>query len=263
MNIKVLSRNDFEINFLVEGIKPAFAGELRRIMISELPTMAIEWVDFKKNDSALQDEIIANRLGQIPLTYDERVYSMPDSCRCGGKGCSRCQVKLSLKKSGPCMVYSGDLKSTDKSVKPVFEKIPIVELFEDQELQFTAIAQLGIGKEHAKWQSAVVGYKNVVNITTNVKNAKDAEKYVKACPRHVFKIVDGKLVVANPLECNMCMQCVELTNSGEVKVEPIEDSFVFTVESVCGLSVEKIVENAAKILEEKAKEFKKAVKKLK
>jgi DNA-directed RNA polymerase subunit D len=159
MKIEILEKNDSEIKFSVQGITPAFANFLRRAMISEVPTMAIEWVDFKKNDSVLPDEVLANRLGQIPLTFDKKAYNLPSECKCEGKGCSRCQVELVLKKKGPGMVYSGDLKSKDKSVQPVFDKIPIVELFEGEELQFEAIAQLGLGRDHVKWQAAVVGYK--------------------------------------------------------------------------------------------------------
>jgi DNA-directed RNA polymerase subunit D len=158
MKIKILRKNGAEMSFSVEGISPGFANALRRIMMTEVPTMAIEWVDFKKNDSALPDEILANRLGQIPLTFDRRAYDLPSECKCGGKGCSRCQVEIVLKEKGPKVVYSSDLKIKAKDVKPVFDKIPIVELFEDEELQFEAIAQLGLGKEHAKWQAAVVGY---------------------------------------------------------------------------------------------------------
>ena len=158
MKIKILKKEGMELSFSVEGITPGFANALRRIMIGEVPTIAIEWVDFKKNDSVLPDEILANRLGQIPLTFDKRAYELPSECKCEGKGCSRCQVELILKEKGPKVVHAGDLKSRAKDVKPVFEKIPIVELFEDEELQFEAIAQLGLGKEHVKWQAAVVGY---------------------------------------------------------------------------------------------------------
>ncbi|MEM7826120.1 MAG: DNA-directed RNA polymerase subunit D [Candidatus Aenigmatarchaeota archaeon] len=158
MEVKILKKEGMEISFSVKGITPGFANALRRIMIGEIPTMAIEWVDFKKNDSALPDEIIAHRLGLIPLTFDRKAYDLPSECKCEGKGCSRCQVELILKEKGPKMVYAEDLKSSARDVKPVFGKIPIVELFEGEELQFEAIAQLGLGKEHPKWQGAVVGY---------------------------------------------------------------------------------------------------------
>lgn len=159
MDVKVLSHKGPEMRFSVDGIKPSFASALRRIMISEIPTMAVEFVDFKKNDSALTDEVVANRLGMVPLTFDKKAYNLPSECKCEGKGCSRCQVKLVIKKKGPGVVYSGDIKTTDEGVKPVYDKIPITELFEGQNIQLEATAQLGTGKDHAKWQGAVVGYK--------------------------------------------------------------------------------------------------------
>jgi len=160
MKVKILGKKKDEIKFSVEDITPGFANALRRVIMSEVPTMAIEWVDFKKNSSVLPDEVLANRLGQVPLTFDRKAYDLPGKCKCEGKKCSRCQVELVLKEKGPCVVYSGDLKCKAKDVKPVFNKIPIVELFEDEELQFEAVAQLGLGKDHAKWQAAVVGYEN-------------------------------------------------------------------------------------------------------
>jgi DNA-directed RNA polymerase subunit D len=163
MKIQIVEKNDSEIKLAVQEITDAFANELRRIMMSEVPTMAIEWVDFKKNDSVMNDELVANRLGQVPLTFDQKAYDLPEDCKCEGKGCSRCQVEMILKKKGPGMVYSGDLKTKAKDVKPVFDKIPIVELFEGEEMQFEAIAQLGKGRVHAKWQAAVVGYKQEKN----------------------------------------------------------------------------------------------------
>ena len=182
MKIQIISKTPEEIKFSVEGIKPGLANALRRIMISEIPTMAIEWVDFKKNDSALYDEIIAHRLGLIPLTYDKRAYKSPEECKDADVKESRCYAKLKLKKKGPCVVYSGDLKSDDPSVKPRYDKIPIVELFEGEELELLAYARLGKGKEHAKWQGAVVGYhmegdKAIFDVETAC--GLDAEEVVK------------------------------------------------------------------------------------
>jgi DNA-directed RNA polymerase subunit D len=172
MKVKILNQNKEEINFQIEEMNHSFANELRRIMTSEILTMAVELVDFKKNDSSFPDELIANRLGQIPLTFDRKAYNLNETCEnCKGKGCSRCQVELVLKKKGTGIIYSGDLKSKAKDVQPMFDKIPIVELFGDKdEVQFEAIAQLGNGRMHAKWQAAVVGYKyDGSNFTFNVE----------------------------------------------------------------------------------------------
>lgn len=262
MKTTMIEKDGSRIKFLVEGIKPSFAGALRRVMMTEVPTMAIEWVDFLKNDSVMVDEVLANRLAQIPLTFDSKAYNLPEDCKCDGKGCSRCQVKLALKKSGPATVYSGDLKSNDKSVSAVMDKIPIVEIFEGQELQFTAVAQLGIGKEHAKWQGAIVGYKNLPTIKVGDIDKKDLEKFKNSCPRKVFDIKGEKLMVTDVLLCNMCKQCTDLAKKGEITVDPVEDSFIFDVESVSGLEVEEIVLKSAEILGNKMKSFQKSLKKL-
>ncbi|HKZ45671.1 MAG TPA: DNA-directed RNA polymerase subunit D [archaeon] len=262
MKIQVLEKNESEIRFVLEEVTPAFAGSLRRLMMSEVPTMAIEWVDFRKNDSALYDELIANRLGQVPLTFDKKAYDLPEDCKCEAKGCSRCQVKLTLKKVGPGMVYAEDLKSKSKDVVPVFGKTPIVELFEGQDIEFEATAQLGRGKSHAKWQAAIVGYKNRSNITID-KNCNVCAKCVERCLKGALKIDGNKICVENPFECNLCNECVDVCPKSCIKVEPVENGFIFNVETVSGLPPEEIVSDAIDILESKLKEFDKGLKKLK
>lgn len=261
MKVQILSKSNLEIKFLLENVSAGFANELRRIMISEIPTMAIEWVDFLKNDSVLNDEIVANRLGQIPLKFDKKAYNLIKECTCEGKGCSKCQVKLTLKKKGPAMVYSGDLKSRDKDVVPSFDNIPIVEIFEGQELEFEAVAQLGFGKEHIKWQGAVVGYKNKADITIGRELDKPEECY-KYCPVKVFDLDGKKLTVARPLDCTLCLECVDRSD-GKIKVDAIKDCFIFDVETASGLDPEDVVLTATQVLENKLNEFFKGIKKLK
>lgn len=260
MEVKILEKNDEKIKFIINGINSALAGELRRIMMIEIPSLAIEWVDFRKNNSVLWDEIIANRLGLIPLKYDTKFYNFKKDCKCKGKGCVHCQVTLVLKKRGPCMVYSGDLVPSDKKVKPVYEKIPIVELTKDQELEFEAIAELGLGKDHAKWQSSIVGYRAIPKIT--IGRSGNSKEYADRCPRGVFTFKNKKLRVKSPLECNNCLECVELSR-GSIKVETNETMYLFKIESACGLKSGEIVLKSFKVLSDKLNEFSKDLRKLK
>ncbi|MEM5828258.1 MAG: DNA-directed RNA polymerase subunit D, partial [Candidatus Aenigmatarchaeota archaeon] len=71
MEVKILEKNSDEIKIKVTNITPGMAAMIRRSIIAEIPTMAIEWVDFFKNDSVLPDEIVAHRLGLIPLSFDK------------------------------------------------------------------------------------------------------------------------------------------------------------------------------------------------
>ena len=46
MQLKVLEAKDDFVRFLLEDTSPAFANALRRVLISDVPKMAIEDVEF-------------------------------------------------------------------------------------------------------------------------------------------------------------------------------------------------------------------------
>ena len=135
----------------LKGATQSFANALRRIMISEIPTSAVEEVNITHNNSALQDELLAHRLGLVPLQ---------------GEG------TLKLQAEGPISVNSGNLKSADKKVEIMNKEIPIIELLENQKIDLTAKTRISTGKEHAKWQAAIVGYgyKNPEKIDLEVES---------------------------------------------------------------------------------------------
>jgi DNA-directed RNA polymerase subunit D len=260
MKIKILEKNEMKMNFLLEGSNPAFANTLRRIMMNEVPTMAVEFADVEVNTSGLFDEVLVHRIGLIPLTFDRKIYNMKDECKCKGKGCSQCEVVLVLEKQGPCIVKAGDMKSTADNVKPSDPEIPIVELLEGQSVKFEATAQLGHGSTHVKWQASIAAYKNTPTVRVNAEKAET--KIVDICPVNVFEKKDGKVKVARESDCTLCMRCTEISEGVTVGTE--EGSFIFTVESVSGLPVREVADSALEILEARASdlhdELKKAIK---
>lgn len=56
-----------EMLFDMIGIDASIANSFRRILLAEVPTMAIEKVLIYNNTSVIQDEVLAHRLGLIPL----------------------------------------------------------------------------------------------------------------------------------------------------------------------------------------------------
>lgn len=258
MKIEVLEKKDNELKFILEGTNYAFLNSIRRTATTDVPTMAIEDVEFTKNNSVLYDEIVALRLGLIPLKTDLKTYNLPSECKCKGKGCNMCQVKLSLSAKGPCIVYSGDLKSKDPKVVPVEEGIPIVKLNEGQEIKLNATAVLGLGLIHSKWSTGLFTYQYYPEIKINSGKLKSAKKCIEVCPRDVFENDDGKLKVKNILNCVMCKACSEADEG--VTVEPIKDKFIVSIESWGQLSPKEILINAVKRLDESYKELQKALK---
>lgn len=62
------------IEFDLIGCLPSIANAFRRLMLSEVPSMAIEKVYMYNNTSIIQDEVLAHRLGLIPLKADPRLF---------------------------------------------------------------------------------------------------------------------------------------------------------------------------------------------
>src|SRR5439155_422411 len=120
MDIKLLTKEQDTIRFVLSDVSPAFANALRRIILAEVPVMAIEDVMILENSSVMYDEILAHRLGLIPITTDQS-YNLPEECTCKSElGCEKCRASLSLEveASDPVeVVYTSNLKPENPEVK--------------------------------------------------------------------------------------------------------------------------------------------------
>jgi len=158
--VKVLEETPNSVTLQLEGIDRSYANAVRRFCIAEVPSMAIDDVVILENSSVLYDEILAHRLGMVPIRTDLERYVLPEKCDCGSPlGCHKCRVLFVLDAKGKdkvSTVYSGDLVSEDREIRPVSETIPLVKLATGQSVKLEAYARLGRGKEHAKWQPCTV-----------------------------------------------------------------------------------------------------------
>ncbi|KAI1992627.1 DNA-directed RNA polymerase core subunit rpc40 [Ophidiomyces ophidiicola] len=68
-NLKVtFHKNDpLDASFSLIGVDAAIANAFRRILIAEIPSLAIENVYIHNNTSVIHDEVLAHRLGLVPL----------------------------------------------------------------------------------------------------------------------------------------------------------------------------------------------------
>jgi DNA-directed RNA polymerase subunit D len=246
--------------FVLSGVTTSFANTLRRAMISEVPTLAIEDVRIYDNTSVLFDEMLAHRLGLIPLRTDLKRYAPRDQCGCGGVSCPVCTATYTLSVEGPKTVYSSDLIPQDPETAPAEDNIPIIELTKDQKIVLEAHAVVDIGKEHAKWQpTTACGYKNYPVIAID-ERCDGCGMCIEECPRDVLEIDRGKLrVVEGRGElCSLCRLCERVCLAGGIGDEPAihigadENRFIFVVESDGSLPVREIIERALQYIQKKS-----------
>lgn len=155
-SVEVVEKSNERIVVKFNNIPRQYVNALRRLAISEVPTLAIDDVVILENSSVMHDEAVAHRLGLIPLRTDPGRFVMPHECDCGSTlGCAKCRVLLVLDAEATDktkVVMSGEMVSEDETAKPVSKDIPVVVLAPSQKLKFEAYARLGTGKQHAKWQ---------------------------------------------------------------------------------------------------------------
>jgi len=264
LQIKIVDKNDFFARLIIEGVDSAFMNSLRRVIHAEVPAMAIDDVVVVENSSMLHDEILAHRLGFVPLKTDLGSYNLPEDCSCKSElGCNLCRVSLTLNveaEGGGRTVYSGDLISENPEVVPVSDKIPIVKLAPDQHLKLESYARLGKGSKHAKWQPvSMCAYKHFPKVKINEKECDSCGKCVDVCPKRVLSISEGgkKLELRNIIECSVCQDCVDACPKSPPAVEVSwdKDAFVMDIESTGALEVDQIISEAFKILDRKFELF--------
>ena len=148
MEIETVDETEDVLKVKLSDSDEAVANALRRSMMSKVPTLAVKHLEISRNDSGLFDEVIANRVGQIPFTIPENADE--DS-----------EIHVALTQDGPGKAIASDIQAGDDEAEPVNPDTEIVNLKEDQGLEFEGIAVLNTGSEHAKHQGGTVGYEKV------------------------------------------------------------------------------------------------------
>lgn len=181
LRIEIVREDDKELEFDIIGCDVSLANAIRRILISEVPSMAIDKVFIINNTSLLQDEVLAHRLGLIPLRADHRLFEYPPNGRADEEASDQDTLKYELKVTctvnpqAPThsylpedmyknsKVYSKDIKWVPigrqadmfpqgaEQFSPLDNDILICKMRPGHEIHAFMYAVKGIGKDHAKF----------------------------------------------------------------------------------------------------------------
>ncbi len=236
---------------------------LRRIMLAEVPKLAIDDVVIYDNTSALFDEIISHRLGLIPLPTDLDLLTFRDQCSCKGEGCPNCTVRYTLSKEGGGMVYSGDLQPAEKSWAITEKNIPLVELFNDQRLILEVEAVLGQAKNHAKWQAVQApGYRFIPEIIFDPKDKSEVQDFVDELPEGLVSMKKDSLELHNPKDLAILESYMDTEQVDVITIKKDINHIQFHFETDGALFARDALLSAIDIFEQKLDDFEKQLKKI-
>eukprot|EP00227_Mantoniella_beaufortii_P022202 CAMPEP_0197582834 /NCGR_PEP_ID=MMETSP1326-20131121/5933_1 /TAXON_ID=1155430 /ORGANISM="Genus nov. species nov., Strain RCC2288" /LENGTH=322 /DNA_ID=CAMNT_0043146971 /DNA_START=274 /DNA_END=1242 /DNA_ORIENTATION=+ len=288
--IVVQELTDELIRFMLLGTDVSIANALRRVIMSEVPTIAIDLVEVIENSSCLCDEFIAHRLGLIPLlSVKAAEMEFPYDYVGDDEGKTDISIDLRVKCTSDQTedVTSNDLICNDPRVQPINyaptrraagenntsddmdedrgedNGILIVKLRKNQEINFRCVARKGIARDHAKWSpvaTAVYRFEPEITINEEMMNTLTEEEkiaFVDSCPVPVFRYNDQtrRVEIDTPESYTYDGECLkkaeDMGKPGLVDIRAKQDSFWFTVESTGALKPEEIVINALKVLQRK------------
>jgi DNA-directed RNA polymerase subunit D len=212
----------------------SLANAIRR-SVAEVPTLAIDEVEVFRNDSALYDEMLALRLGLVPLKTEKAMTK-------------KTKIDLKLTKEGPSTVYASDL---DGNAEVIYPKIPLVVLGEGHKLELVATAALGRGIDHAKFTPGLCYYRHLVE----VKSSPEADKIVESSKGFIKPEKKGSKWICDLNEAEA--DSIEKIEKDSVKQI---DEMLLVIESYGSMDAKDILAKAIDALSENLDEFEKSIK---
>jgi len=258
------------IRFEMIGIDVSLANALRRILISEIPTMAIETVRLYQNTGTLQDEVLCHRLGLIPFKVEPSEFSFRTENEDLSSANSlkfKLHIKCEAKDIDPHLnhypLHSSQLewvpmttaqkdKFKNNPPVPVHKDILITKMRPGQEIEAECFVEKGIGKDHSKWSAVCPAYYKLLpkfKFPAGDITGADAQELKNVCPMKVFDIEEstGKCFAARPRDCTTCRACIERFPE-RVQLTKIKDHFLFSVETFGSIPPETLLERAIDVM---------------
>ncbi|XP_075268867.1 DNA-directed RNA polymerases I and III subunit RPAC1 isoform X2 [Opisthocomus hoazin] len=246
--VDVIREEEGALEFDMVGIDAAIANAFRRILLAEVPTMAVEKVFVYNNTSIVQDEILAHRLGLIPIRADPRLFEY------------RNQV-YSKHMTWVPLGNQTDL-FPDADFRPVHDGILIALLRPGQEIDVLMHCVKGVGKDHAKFSPvATASYRLLPDITLLQPIEDEAAEMLQKCfSPGVIEIqnIKGKKVarVANARLDTFSREVFRHEGlKNLVRLARVRNHYIFSVESTGILPPDVLVSEAIKILMGKCQRF--------
>ncbi|TRY74694.1 hypothetical protein TCAL_06409 [Tigriopus californicus] len=286
LKIRIVKKEGMDMEFDLIGVDPSLANAFRRILISEIPSMAIEKVYMHTNTSIIQDEVLAHRLGLVPLKADPRLFAWKGQDT-DDFGTDKDTLEFEIKVK--CSRITGAPETSDNKdalyqnhkvesdiIKwipkgdqsdwlsadpgPVEKDILLSKMRPGHEMDIKLYAYKGLGRDHAKFSPVATAYYRLLpEIKLNQEvSGEAAERLQKCFSPGVIELKGGnKKAVVKNARYDACSRNVfrhdDLKDT--VTMDKVRDHFIFTIESVGAITPDDLFRMSIDVLEAKVDYF--------
>lgn len=249
-----ISNNERKLVFNINNIDVAYVNAIRRVILSEIPNIAIAYdpykpdesdIIFKKNTSVLHNEFVGHRISLLPLHLSREEIDNFDPNN------YKFQINVKNKSTSLLEITTDDVKpinNTTINVRDIFPHDPITgepilitklkpnikNSEEGEELIVEFTARRGIAKQHSRWcPVSTCTYFNILD-EVSIEKAKDN---IDSKALHAFNTIDKYRIFKKNVY-------------GEA------NAFTFTIESECKLKAKDILDMAFEVIERKIESLK-------
>lgn len=263
---KVYDRNNIS-KYEISQSNTAIVNSLRRIIISEIPTISIQYVKLIENSTNFFSEFICHRIGLIPLIYEGDINDIKDkkNCDCESE-CKLCklEINVNIKNDTNNLRYftSEDLQFNNDKLSIVKYKnpIPICSLNPGESIVLECYAFKNIGKEHARW-CPVTGVSFIKKYNIRVRD-EIGEKYKK---NYNFILKGDQVYIKDefefiPNDNNGFFKVYDKDNkkSKDINIEVVpSNNYILKIETNGSIRNDDIIKKAIVILDDKITNLKK------
>lgn len=215
MKLTDLKASGKKVSFVLHA-SHAEANAVRVALLEYVKCFAIHEVRVVTNTTGFPSEVIAKRIGLIPLLATDETLPSLISCA------------ATLQIEGKKQAMSDDIVFSMAAVSAL-KGIQICHVPKGSSLLVNCSIKSGCGEDHVIWQQAssvAFAERPRVRVKKPVVDLEEAHQLAQLCPRGVFS---DQLAVERE---DRCIDCASCGSFAEVWTDPASDGLVFRYETV-------------------------------
>lgn len=208
-NIKKIEIDDNNLILYFKNINKQLVNSIRRIILSEIETIAFDNIEILENNSFMEDEVWKQRIELIPIKTTEDNVNSDDYFI----------LNKEFSNKSNNYITSNDLINTNNNMKLVYNDIIINRLNSCQKINIKAFYKRGIPNNHSKWASATnIPFMIIWEFFIEKKYVSVILPYYISYNINIIEKENGILIQTNNKKCKNVLKKINKDNNFNDKI---------------------------------------------